>query len=129
MVFSSTDLENMRSCQEAHMMDTCLIKTRTTTEKTNGEQVPSYSTGTSSICGLDMRPGTFRRGQEMTEVVYDATIRLPHDASVTLTGLITVTKRFGETLATPLNFEIASVIQRGPSGIRLALRYERGLVV
>lgn len=107
------------------MQDTCLIKTRTNTEKSNGEQVPIYSTGTSSICGLDMRPGTFRRGAEMTDIVYDATIRLPHDAAVTLPGLITVTKRFGETLGTALNFEIASVIQRGPSGIRLALRYER----
>jgi hypothetical protein len=110
------------------MPDTCLIKTRTQTEKTNGEKVDDFTTGTSSICGLDMRPGTFRRGREMTEVTYDATIRLPHDASVTLTGKITVTKRFGETISPNLDFLIAGVIQRGPSGIRLALRYERAQV-
>lgn len=72
-------------------------------------------------CGLDMQSGNEDRRTTDTLIQYDAVIRLPLSEGWDEKDRIKITKRFGED-TTDLVFEIASPIQRGPSGIRLLLK-------
>jgi len=121
MTFSAGDLADMRTTQDAHMLDTCTLQTHSTTRDALGQDVDAWTDGSSVACGLDMRPGSERRGAKMTVVEYDATLRLPIGTTVNEKMRIKVTKRFGENITTQV-FDIVSPIQRGPSGIRLVLR-------
>ena len=122
LLIPSTDLTWMRSAQDGHMNDTCVLQACVQTDNTFGEAVETWPVDGSAIaCGLDMRPGSERHGTENTVINYDATIRLPIAQTPDPKDHIKVTKRFGETLATALVFSIVGPIQRGPSGIRLLL--------
>lgn len=121
--FSASELAAMREAQTDHMLDTGNIQPISTSTDSFGQVVESWPTNSSDIsCGLDMRPGSERRESDKTVITYDATVRLPITTSVDLRDKFRVTKRFGESLSTPLVFEIVAPIQRGPSGIRLMLR-------
>ena len=121
--FTAADLTSMRAAQDGHMLDTCDIQAISTAKDSFGQVVESWPTDAADIvCGLDMRPGSERHGSDKTVVEYDATVRLPISTTVDLRSKIRVTKRFGETLSTPLVFAIVAPIQRGPSGIRLLLK-------
>ena len=122
-MFDSADLANMRESQEDHMQDECHIQAVVITANSMNEQVESWpADGAALACGLDMRPGSERHGANRVVVNYDATLRLPITATPDEKDRIKVTKRFGETLSTPLVFDIISPIQRGPSGIRIMLK-------
>lgn len=122
-IFDANDLAMMRETQEAHMQDVCLIRVFSAgTANEFGEfDAPSYDESQAVKCGLDMRAGDERHGQDVTGVMYDATLRLPITVSVKETDQVKITMRFGESLDTPLTYKIVSPIQRGPSGIRLRL--------
>ena len=121
--FTANDLTAMREAQDGHMLDTGNVQPVTLAFDSFGQQTETYSSDSASIvCGLDMRPGSERHGNEKIVIEYDATVRLPISTSVNITDRFRVTKRFGETLATALVFDIVAPIQRGPSGIRLMLR-------
>jgi head-tail adaptor len=121
--FTAADLVSMRAAQDGHMLDTCDIQAISTTTDSFGQVVESWPSDASDIaCGLDMRPGAERHGADKTVVEYDATVRLPIGTTVDLRSRIRVTKRFNESLSTPLVFGIAAPIQRGPSGVRLLLK-------
>ena len=121
--FTAQDLTAMRHAQDGHMMDTGNIQPATITLDTFGQAVETWPSNSASIaCGLDMRAGSERHGIEKVIVEYDATVRLPISTTVDLRDRFRITKRFDETLATPLVFDIISPIQRGPSGVRLMLR-------
>jgi hypothetical protein len=121
-MFTSSDLAWMRSAQTGHMQDTCCRQVFSRTF-TAGEEVPTYTDAAASTeCGLDMRPGAERHGNQMTTLEYDATIRLPIATTIDPKDRIKITERFGETLATALVFEVVAPIQRGPSGIRLMVK-------
>lgn len=122
-MFSSADLTNMRAAQDEHMMDTCVLQAVVETGDSYNEQVQTWpADGAALVCGLDMRPGSERHGKDKTDLIYDATIRLPIATTPDPKDRIKVTKRFGEVLGTPLVFNIVGPIQRGPSGIRLLLK-------
>ena len=122
-MFSSTDLANMRSAQESHMMDLCNIQAYVETEDTYGELILTWPVDGSDIsCGLNMKPGFERNNPDKTILQYDGTLRLPISTSLDVKDKIKITKRFGETLTTPLIYEIVSPIQRGSSGIRVLLK-------
>ena len=113
----------MREAQTDHMLDTCILQTCTEEISSFRNPVPSYEDAEEAInCGLDMRSGAEKRKPDMTPVEYDATIRLAITEAPSEKDRIKITKRFGETLTTPLIFDIVSPIQRGPSCIRLRLR-------
>jgi head-tail adaptor len=122
MEFSADELSEMRTAQTGHMMDTCVIQTCTQTANSYGEMIETFTDGTALDCGLDMRPGSERRGMDATLVEYDAVLRLAISQAPDARSRIKVTKRFGEVLSTALVYEIVSPIQRGPSGIRLILK-------
>ena len=114
-MFTATDLANMRSAQNLHMMDVCKFGTATQT-------VETFAYGADVVCGLDMRPGSERHGVDKTLLVYDATIRLPIASAPDPIDRVKVTTRFGEALAVDLAYSIVGPIQRGPSGVRLLLK-------
>lgn len=121
--FTAAELAAFRTAQAGHMLDTCYIQTYSRTFDTYGAPVEVWTDAASTTaCGLDMRPGRETPGEDYTALAYDATIRLPITTTVDAKDRIKVTKRFGETLTTALVFRIEAPIQRGPSGIRLALR-------
>ena len=121
-MFTSTDLTNMRLAQTDRLQDECYIQALTETTNTFGETVNSWADSGSAIsCGLDMRTGSETRGINKTVVQYDAVLRLPVTSTVAETQRIRVTKRYAESLTTPIVYDIISPIQRGPSGIRILL--------
>jgi hypothetical protein len=123
MDFTPDELSRFRTAQVGHMMDVYIPQVYTYTyEDSFGEPVVTYVDGTAAICGLDMRPGTERHNPDNTILEYDAIVRLPITTIPNARDRIKITKRFGETLATALVFEIVGPIQRGPSGIRLLLK-------
>ena len=121
--FPTSDLARMRTQQDAHMQDVAVVQTRDAgTVNSFGEMIYAYADGAAIACGLDMRPGSERHGPDNTRTEYDATARLPIATVIASKDRLKVTKRFGETLAAALIFEVLSPIQRGPSGIRVVLR-------
>jgi hypothetical protein len=122
-IFSEADLARMRATQVAHMQDECVIRRCTTTPNSINEAVKTFTEDvTATICGLDMRSGDERHTVQFNTLIYDATIRIPIATVIDSKDQVKVTKRFGETLAAPLTFEIVGPVQPGPSGIRLKLK-------
>jgi hypothetical protein len=121
--FSATELANMRSAQQDHMMDQCEILSYTagTANEYNEQDAPTYPTTYIGACGLDMQPGSENDGDDYTAIQHDAIIRLPVGTQVKETDRIRIISRFGEYPNT-LTFEIVSPIRRGPSGIRLLVK-------
>jgi hypothetical protein len=113
----------MRSIQEGHMQDECVILHYAPGTDSHNEDVAGYVADESTtICGLDMRPGDERHTPQYTALVYDATVRLPIGTVIDAKDRLSITKRYGETLEEPLGFEIVGPVQQGPSGIRLKLK-------
>lgn len=121
MDFSAEELADFRTSQDGHMMDTCTVNVRTASYNSMGEPVETFTPGGAIDCGLDMRPGSERHGENMTQVTYDATMRLPIGTVINPLDRVTVSKRFGEAI-TSITFRVESPVQRGPSGVRVLLR-------
>lgn len=122
--FSQAELDSMRADQEGHMMDTCVIVTVEdgTLNEFNEADNPNEHESEEMACALDMRSSSERGTAQMTTIQYDATVRLPIETVLKENARIKFLTRFGEALTPPLTYEIAAPIQRGPSGIRYALR-------
>jgi hypothetical protein len=120
VTFTAAELSGMRDCQESFMADACQIGTITTTQDAVGELVPgapSYAAETA--CGLQMTGGLQSaeyRTSDGTIVKADAKLRLPHDAVISVTNVVKITKRFG-TAITPIVYEVMGVPAVGPTGV------------
>jgi hypothetical protein len=68
-----------------------------------------------------MRSGSEMQRDNKTVVQYDAVLRIQVTEIPSEMKRFRVTKRHGETLATPLVFDIVAPVQRGPSGNRILL--------
>jgi hypothetical protein len=120
LAFSTAELAEMRTAQQAHMMDTAVVQTfSASTADSWGIPADSYSDGSAVYCGFNNKAGIETQG-EGEVVQYDATVRLPIGTAVTESDRIKITKRHGTTLSTPLIFEIVR-LRRGPSGLLLEL--------
>lgn len=120
--FSTEDLTLMREAQTDHMMDECYIQALTQTFNSFGEEINSWAdSGAAIACGLEMQAGSETREDDKTVVMYDAILRIAITDVPAETKRIRVVKRHGETLSTPIVYEIRSPIQRGPSGNRILL--------
>lgn len=122
--FSQAELDSMRADQEGHMMDTCVILTSEdgTLNEFNEADNPNDQESDVVACALDMRSSSERQNAQTTVIQYDATVRLPIGTVVKENSRIKILTRFGETLTPSLTYDIAAPIQRGPSGIRYALK-------
>lgn len=122
MMFSRAELDYMRSVQEAHMMDTCVIyRVTSRTKNTRGEGIKTFGNGMESICGLQMEPLSREYGDGIVESNIDAILRLPLGTEVEPGDEIEITKRFGEDI-TPRRYEVDRFTNDGPSGCRAYLK-------
>ncbi len=121
--FSSDELSEMRTAQVGHMLDECVILAYAegTRNEFNEADEPTYTAGDPLPCGVDMRSGSERGGFQMTQIQYDATLRLPIKTVIKEKDRVQIIARFGEYID-PITFDIVSPAQRGPSGIRILLR-------
>jgi len=121
MQFSRGELDELRAVQEAHMLDTCLIAEPTKT--TDIYNVPveawAWTTAEESVCGFDASPS-----QELLNQVpsSEAVVRLPVETVISHQARIRIMKRFGETQAAPLTFEVIGAPRLGPSGLLVWLK-------
>ena len=121
-MFSTIELNGMRSVQEAHMMDTCVIyRVESRTKNTRGETVKTFAEGVESICGLQMEPLAREYGDGIVESSIDAILRLPLGTVVEPGDEIEIVKRFGED-AGPRRYEVDRYTNDGPSGCRAYLK-------
>jgi len=121
-IFTTDDLAAMRAAQEAHMMDTCTLTARSQMGVDDFNLPVWTDTETADVpCGLDLRAS--REIMVETQLpVYDARLRLAHDQKIEEVDRVSITHRFGEALATPLEFEVLGLAMSGPSGQVLNLR-------
>lgn len=121
-MFNKAELDGMRSVQNAHMMDTCVIYRVTFRIKTTrGESVKDYGKGRESICGLQMEPLPREYGDGIVESNIDAILRLPLGTEVEPGDEIEITKRFGEDVP-HRRYEVDRFTNDGPSGCRAYLK-------
>jgi hypothetical protein len=119
--FNAGDLSEMRTSQNAHMMDTCHRLVYSATANEYGEMVPTWTeSSTDVICGLDPGPGRENLRADLVVVHHDATLRLPISTVWDVKDRIKITKRHGEAVSGVV-YAIVGPIQRGPSGIRMLL--------
>lgn len=120
MTFTSTELANMQSAQEAHMMDTCILVERIETGSVDSYGHPIFATHeTTTECGLDLRASKEVENAEARW--YDARIRLPLDTEYTNIDHVIVTHRHGVAVDN-LRYMIVGDARRGPSGLVADLR-------
>jgi len=121
--FTAKDLQDMRTAQNVHMMDECVVLSYSAgaANEFNESDAPVYAESDSMPCGLDMNAGSERHEVDMTVIQYDAVLRLPLNMLLKETDRLKVFSRFAE-YPVPLTYEIVSPIQRGPSGLRVLLR-------
>lgn len=121
--FTAQDLTSFREAQFGHMQDAGYFQALTRTYNTYGEPLDSWAdTGSEIDCGLEMMNGSETRGTDKTVVTYDAVLRIAVTEYPSEMRRFRVTKRHGETLTTPLVFDIISPVQRGVSGNRILLQ-------
>lgn len=120
MTFTSTELANMQSSQETHMMDTCVLVKRVATGTVDSYGHPIFATSeTTSECGLDLRASKEVINAEARW--YDARIRLPLDTEYANIDHIIVTHRHGVAVDR-LRYTLVGDPRRGPSGLVADLR-------
>lgn len=125
-MFPVGDLTRMQAAQEAHMPDTCHRAVHSSSTNAYNEVVSTWTENVTDIpCGIEQGSGRVAEEieAEKTLVTYDAVIRLPISQAEVwdVRDRLILTKRFGSGI-TPITYDIASPIQRGPSGIRLLLK-------
>jgi len=120
-MFTTDDLADMRTAQEAVMMDTCelLCKAETGTDE-YGMPKTGFTVSATSICGLNTTASREMLNAEAH--FYDAKLRLPHDTVITNVDQVCITHRYGQLLQTPITYEILGSPIVGPSGMVLNLR-------
>lgn len=121
-MLNKSQLAHMRERQELSLMDVCHKLTYSRTISSYREPVITYTEDDTDIpCGLEQKQGTEIGADKNAVITYDAILRLSLKVTVDEKDRIRIVKRYGERI-TPIDYEIASPQQRGPSGIRLFLK-------
>jgi hypothetical protein len=105
----------MRFDQEAHMMDTCLIAEPTSTEDDYNNEVETFTWASApqEVCGFNGNPSREVLNQVPTS---EAIVRVPITRTISNRARVRITKRFGETEASPITYEVVGMPRSGPSG-------------
>lgn len=121
-MFTSSQLEMMRTAQEDHMQDTGYRMVHSRTYNSLHEAVEGWTVSTTpTACGIEMKSGGETNKETMTLIQYDAILRLPINTVIDFKDRFRLTKQNGEAI-TAIDYEIVSPVQRGPSCIRLLLK-------
>lgn len=94
-------IELSRMSDSLLMQDECRILSYSPTYDNYNDPTKGYTTGSAVDCIYDPRSASERRTFELTQVSFDASVRLPTDTVVDENDLIRITDRFGSSLALP----------------------------
>lgn len=118
-----SQLSHMRDTQVLSLMDTFHKLSYSRTFNEYNEPIEVYTEVLIDVtCGLEQKQGEERGADKNTVITWDAVLRLPISYVIDEKDRIRITKRYGERLDTPIDYQIVSPQQRGPSGIRLLLK-------
>mgnify|MGYP006961739733 CR=1 FL=1 len=121
-MFNANTLSRMRATQQGKMQDLCRRMLWSPTTDAHRQVVPGHTEITVDIpCGLEMKPGSENQRDRVTELRWDAVLRVPISTTWDERDLVKVIARYGEALSEALTFSIVGPVQRGPSGCRLRL--------
>jgi hypothetical protein len=120
--FTSEELTRMRATQDGAMQDVCRVGGYVAdSDDAYGLPSSEYVYGDEVVCGLELVSPD--EAQDAGEVpMIDARLRLPIGTEIDERDRIRVEQRYGEALDDAQVFEIEGPVQRGPSGLVLALR-------
>jgi len=127
--FSTLELAQMQYDNEAHMMDTAIIYTRTDTISSDGQPVASWTKGATIPCGFGYSPFKFRSrelniygAEESSEILVRARVSLDYIDSFTTNDKLRLTHLKGVALTTPEDYEIQGFEEPGPSALVVNLK-------
>lgn len=121
--FSTGELGRLAGTQEGAMQDTCLVLSYSEGSRApSGAVVATYTPGAAISCGLNPKGGREVTLEDKTNVVTDASVRLPLGTVIKPSDRVQITHRFGVALGSPLTFRVAGPIRQGPSGLLVDLR-------
>lgn len=121
-MLNKSQLAHMRERQALSLMDICHKLTYSRTINSHREPVATYTEDETDVpCGLEQKQGTEVGADKTAVVTYDAILRLSLKVTIDEKDRVRIVKRYGERI-TPIDYEIVSPQQRGPSGIRLLLK-------
>lgn len=121
-MIDQSQLAHMRERQALSLMDTYRKLTYSRTLNEYNEPVATYTEGTNDLpCGIEQKQGEEKGADKNAIISYDAVLRIPISHSIDEKDRVRITKRYGERID-PIDYEIVSPQQRGPSGIRLLLK-------
>jgi hypothetical protein len=120
-ILSAAEVAAMRSAQEDHMNDTCVIRVYGSTTDENNMPKPVYTAGAAMACGFRAR--TPREVLQRAEVAMsDGDIRLPVGTTLDRRSRIRITHRHGIPLVPAQDYEIIGEPLRGPSALLVLLK-------
>lgn len=119
--FSAQELDDFELVQEAHMMDTCLIAEPSTTQDDYNNDVETFDwvNAEQSACGFNANPSKEVLNQVPAS---EAVIRLPALTVISNQARVRITKRFGATQSSPVDYEVIGMPRLGPSGYLIWLK-------
>ena len=126
---STAQILQMRKLYDDTLPDLCDIMSRTDAASVSGQPVGSYAASYSDVpCGFENSPFKFRSreivagGEGTSEILVRARLPMKYYDYINQDDRLRLTKRFGDTYATPETYEIQGFAERGPAGIILNLK-------
>jgi hypothetical protein len=118
----ASDLVWMRSAQTEHMHDVCQRLVHSFTVDSHNQQIAVFTLNTTLIpFGLETKPGSEAPKNHVVEVRWDAVGRFPVALALEVQDQIKVISRYGETLASPIIYQVLGPKQQGPTAFRVRL--------
>lgn len=103
-------------------MDAGYITYNTVTSGSYGEVENTQTTGSTIQCGFMWVGGKESWRDPVNVLNIDAVLRLPVDTDIDSTCNFTLSKRFNETIAVPIAFDVVSNARIGISGVVVDLK-------
>ena len=126
---STLELGQMQSDNEAYMMDTAVIYTRTDAINSSGQPIETWTAGATIPCGFAFSPFKFRSrelavygAEETSEILVRARISLDYVDVLTTNDRLRLTHKHGIALTVAQDYDIQGFLEPGPSGLVVNLK-------
>ena len=110
----------MRATATTHMFDEGHALYHRARLDSYGDKVATYSRGKTTICGLEIKPGSEMEGSTKTVITWDAELRLPPGYRIGEKDRFKVTSYRGEVVS--MEYEVSTPKQLGMTANRYALK-------
>jgi len=129
MTFSAPEVTALATTQTAWMQDACKIGVYSSGVDSAGGPTSTYTLGSEIACGVDASSGTRAQNRyydsDGTYMYVEAVIRLPLGTVVGFADHLTVTKRFGVAVTSPVEYYFMGVPAIGATCITCNCRAVR----